>query len=220
MERHQAFLRMMAWKKSLGKVDEGTSSPAKLASGSGDTPSHTVDPALKVSDTTVPPTDTKPKDLDVLKNKAKRKSAHEKTPSPPKKRKTNTPLLTSVLDPNVHVSDRLQFNLNVEEKKSFKGMSPSESLNMAYELIARASVCLNYTTGTTRPLLVVELENAQKELKKVKKDNTALTTRIEEITKAEEDERVKADNKLKKAQGEISSLQQSVDNLKLSLPRS
>lgn len=209
----------MAWKKSLGKTDEGTSSPAKLTNCSGDTPSHSVNPALKVLDVVIPSTNIKPKDPDVSKNKPKRKPAHEKTPSPPKKRKMNTPLLTSVLDPNVHVSDRLQFNLNAEEKKSFKGMSPSESLNMAYELIARASVCLNYTASTTRPLLVVELENAQKDLEAVRKDNTSLFTRIEEMTKAAEDERVKADNKLKKAQGEISSLQQLVDNLKLNLQK-
>lgn len=67
-------------------------------------------------------------------------------------------------------------------------MTPSESLNMAYELIARANVCLNYTAGTTKPLLVFELEATTKSLEDVKKENIALALRIEEITKAVEDD--------------------------------
>lgn len=210
---------MMARKKSLGKTSEGTSSPAKLISASGSAPSHSVNPTLKVSNTTLPSADTKPNDLDASKNKPKRKPTQEKTPSPPKKKKDEYSLLTGPLDPNVHVSSLLQFNLNAEEKKPFKGMSPSESLNMAYELIAQASVCLNYTVGTTRPLLITKLENAHKDLEVVRKDNTTLSHRIEEMTKDTEDERVKAADNLKKAQGEVSSLQRSVDTLKLDLQK-
>ncbi|XP_022631506.1 uncharacterized protein LOC111240571 [Vigna radiata var. radiata] len=217
MEKHQAFLKMMARKKSLSKGDEGGSSAIKVTSGLGGTPIHVVHPALKLTDTTVPPADTKTKDVDTSKNKTKRKSAQEKTPSPTKRRKVGSSVLTNVLDPTIHVSNRMQFNLNAEEKKPFKGMSPSESLNMAYALIARASVCLNYTASTTRPLLVVELENAQKELEEMKKKNTTLTTRVEELTKTAEDDRVSADNKLKEAPNKISSLQQSVDDLQLDL---
>lgn len=96
-------------------------------------------------------------------------------------------------------------------------MTPSESLNMAYELIAWASVCLNYTAGKTKPLLVAELETAHRDLEAVKKESTALSLCIEEMTKAVEDERVNAADNLKKAQGEVSSFKRSVDTLKLDL---
>lgn len=75
-------------------------------------------------------------------------------------------------------------------------------------------MCLSYTAGTTKPLLVAELEATTKNLEDVKKENTALTQRIEEITKAAEDDRVKAENKPKESQKEVASLKLSVDTLK------
>lgn len=219
MEKHQSFLRVMARKKGLGKAREGTSSPTKPIGAASTAPSRSVNAALKVSSASIPATDTKPIDLEVVKSKAKRKPAQEKTPSPPKKRKVNAPLLAGPLDPNVHVVDRLQYNLNAEEKKPFKGMTPSESLSMAYALIARASICLNYTTGTNKPLLVDELETAHKDLEALKKENTTLSLCIEEITKTAEDDRVKAANDLKEAQTEVTSLKRLVDTLKLDLQR-
>lgn len=209
---------MMAWKKKLGKSGEGTSSPTPgtVTVAASSTPSRLVKPALKLS-SSIPPDNTKPIDVDAIKNKSKRKLAQEKTPSPPKRRKTNSPLLTDPLDPNVHVADRLQYNLSAKEKQPFKGMTPSESLNMAYELISRASVCLNFTVGTTKPLLVAELEAAQKDLKTVREENAKLTLCIEELTKTAEDDRNKATENLKKAQNEVASLKQSTDTLKLEL---
>lgn len=210
-------MRQMAKKKKLGSTGEGTSSSTK-PTGTSVSGAHSVNPTLKLSDVQTL-ADTKPTDLVATKSKRKRKAPHEKTPSPPKRRKTTTPLLTGPLDPNVHVVDRLQFNLNAEERKPFKGMTPSESFNIAYELIARASVCLNYTVGTTKPLLVAELEAATKDLEAARKENTTLSLRIEEITNASEDERLKAADNLKKVQGEVSSLQRSVDDLKLDLQK-
>lgn len=98
-------------------------------------------------------------------------------------------------------------------------MTPSESLNMAYELIARASVCLNYTAGTTKPLLVAKLEAAMKSLEDTKKENTALALRIEELTKAAEDDRVVVNEKLKQSQKDAASLRLSVDTLQLDLQK-
>lgn len=196
----------MARKKALNSGGEGTSSATKVPRGSGNIPAHSgVNPALKLSDTTLPAVDAKTT-VDPPKGKTKRKSTQDKIPSPAKRKKTNSPLLSSVLDPNVHVSDRLQFNLNVEEKKPFKVMTPVESLNMAYELIARASVCLNYTAGTSMPLVFVELEKAHKELDEIKATNTNLSSRIEEITKIAEDNQLEAERKLKEAQNKASSL--------------
>lgn len=96
-------------------------------------------------------------------------------------------------------------------------MTPSESLNMAYKFIARAIVCLNYTAGTTKPLLVAELEAALKNLEDVKKENAALNLRIEEMAKAAEDDRVKASDQLKESQQEVASLKLFVDALTLDL---
>lgn len=107
MEQHQSFVRMMAQKKKLGKTGEGTSCLALVTVTASSTPSRSVKPTLKLS-STILPDDTKPIDVDVVKNKPKRKSAQEKTPSPPKKRKMNAPLLTGPLDPNVFIADRLQ----------------------------------------------------------------------------------------------------------------
>lgn len=52
------------------------------------------------------------------------------------------------------------------------------------------SIYLNYSVGTTKPLLVSELETAQKDLEILKKKNIVLTLRAEEITKSAEDDRV------------------------------
>lgn len=174
---------------------------------------------MKIADTQTPSTDTKPIDLEASKGKAKRKSSQEKTPSPSKRRKLTAPLLTGPLDPNVHVTDRLQFNLNVEEKKPFKEMSPSESLNMAYELIDRSSICMNYFAGTTKSLLVAELETTQKDLEEAKKENTTLSLHLEETTKAAEEDRIKAANALTEAQNEVTLLKWFVDTLKLDLQK-
>lgn len=154
-----------------------TPSPAKTSTPSGSQLPQ-VNAALKIHDAVE---DSKPTVTIAAKPKGKRKQSLEKTLSHPKKRKMSGPLLAGPLDPNVHVADRLQFNLNAEEKKPFKEMTPSELLNMAYELIARASICMNYFVGTTKPLLVSELETAQQDLEKAQKENTTLTTRIEEI---------------------------------------
>lgn len=154
------------------------------------------------------------------KTKGKRKQTQEKTPSPPKKRKVFGPLLSGSLDQNVHVPDRLQFKLTPEEKKTFKEMSPSESLNMAYELMARASVCLNYSVGTTKPLLVSELETAHKDLATTKKEISSLTERLEKAQKSAEDDQTKAADALLEAQNEVNRLKQSIDTLTLDLQKS
>lgn len=78
---------------------------------------------------------------------------------------------------------------------------------------------MNYTVGTNKPLLVAELETALKDLETLKKENTTLSLRIEEITKAAEDDRVKVANSLKKAQDEVTQLKRSADTLKLDLQK-
>ncbi|XP_022632808.1 uncharacterized protein LOC111240951 [Vigna radiata var. radiata] len=218
MEQHELFARLMACKKKLAKATEGTSSPIPSTGSSAIVPPSSMNPTLTLTDTKETGTKVRPADPEVPKNKTKRKT-QEKSHSPPKRRKTSTPLLTGPLDRNVHVVDRLQFNLNAEEKKPFKGMTPSESLNMAYELIARASVCLNYTARMNKPMLVTELETTMKSLEETKKENTALALRIDELTKAAKNDRVKADNKLKESRKETVALKLSVDTLKLELQK-
>lgn len=200
MEKHQAFLRMMAHKKDLGKVGEGTSSSSKTTPHLA--PSCNVNAALKISDSQTPYAVVKPADPDSSKSEIKRKIAQDKGPSSQKKRKISGPLLFDPLDPNVHVADRLQYNLTPEERKPFKEMSLSESLNMAYELIARASVCMNYFAGTTKPLLVAELEVARKDLETAKKENAKLSCHLEEVEKTTEDDREKAATALTEAQND------------------
>lgn len=134
MEQHESFARLMARKKKLAKAEASTSFPAPQTESTATVPSSSVKPTLKLSNIQEAAIDVKPNDPEVSKSKTKRKT-QEKSLSPPKRRKTNAPLLTGPLDPNVHVADRLRFNLSVKEKKPFKGMTPSESLNMAYELM-------------------------------------------------------------------------------------
>lgn len=99
-------------------------------------------------------------------------------------------------------------------------MTPTEYLDMAYELLARASICLNYSVGTTKPLLVSELENANKSLATAKKEISILTERLEKANKLAEDDRVKAAATLLESKNEVKRLQQFVDSLTLSLQQS
>lgn len=86
-------------------------------------------------------------------------------------------------------------------------MTPTEYLDMAYELLARASICLNYSVGTTKPLLVSELENANKSLATAKKEISILTERLEKANKLAEDDRVKAAATLLESKNEVKRLQ-------------
>lgn len=97
-------------------------------------------------------------------------------------------------------------------------MTPRESLDMAYELMARASVCLNYSAGATKPLS--ELEIAKKDLEAAKKEISTLTERLEKANKLAEDDRVKVVATLLESQNEVKHLQQSVDSLTLDLQQS
>lgn len=99
-------------------------------------------------------------------------------------------------------------------------MTPCESLDIAYELMARASVCLNYSAGTTKPPLVSELETTNKNLETAKEEISTLTERLEKANKLAEDERVKAAATLLESQNEVKHLQQSVDSLTLDLQQS
>ncbi|WVZ14217.1 hypothetical protein V8G54_011783 [Vigna mungo] len=193
-------------RKKLLKAGEGTSSSA-TATGSANV---TLTTLSKVTE------DVKVAQPKAIRTKPKRKAA-EKTPSPPKRQKTKGPLLTGPLDPQAHVSDLLQYNLTPEERAPFKGMTPSESYNMAYELMARASVCMNYAAGTTKPLLVTELETATDKVNELTKSNAALTARIEELTKAVEGARIKSKTALEASRKEVVSLQSSIDTLQADL---
>lgn len=90
MEQHQSFVRMMARKKKLGKVGEGTSSPAQQTGSTSTVTHRSVNPALKVVDTQIPATDTKPINPEAAKGETKRKT-QETSPSPPKRRKRMSP---------------------------------------------------------------------------------------------------------------------------------
>ncbi|XP_022640577.1 uncharacterized protein LOC111242296 [Vigna radiata var. radiata] len=98
-------------------------------------------------------------------------------------------------------------------------MTLSEAYNMGYKLIMRAGVCMNYAAGTTKPLLVVELEAANQQVADLKKDNTALTARVEELTKAAEDAKIKAKAALDASQKKVVSLQSSVETLQTDLDK-
>lgn len=67
MEKHQAFMQMMARKKDLGKAGEGTSSPSKTTSHSEH--SRNVNSTLKISDSQTPSTTVKPTALTLQKVK-------------------------------------------------------------------------------------------------------------------------------------------------------
>lgn len=68
-------------------------------------------------------------------------------------------------------------------------------------------------------MLVAELETAQKDLEEAKKENTTLSLRLKEVSKAEEDDRVKVANALQEAQDEVTRLKRSTDTLKLNLQK-
>lgn len=80
----------------------------------------------------------------------------------------------------MHVAERLQFNLTPEENKPFKGMSRGEALDMAYELNAWASICMNYAADSTKSLLAEELDTVRQDLDAVEKKNTELSCCPEE----------------------------------------
>lgn len=208
MEKHQAFARALARKNQRsGHVTVPSSSTAA--------PSSSALPAPL----TVPKTDeSKPIVISSgPRTKSRKRPSQEKTPSPPKKKKLSSRLLTGLLDPNMHVSDRLEFNLSPEEREPFKKLTPSEASDMAYEFLSRAGICMNYAAGTTKPLLVSELEISNNQLTKAKEEVSSLTERLEKANKLLEDERVKAAASLLESQQEAKRLQESVDSLTLSL---
>lgn len=196
MEKHQAFARALARKN---KRSGDTTLP------SSNTIAHSINVALKIHDLSDDPKPVVP--APVTKTKGKRKQPYEKTPSPSKKRRNLGLLLSGPPDPNVHVSDCPQFNLSPKEREPFKTMTPTEYLDMAYELLARASICLNYSVRTTKPLLVSELENANKSLATAKKEISILTERLEKANKLAEDDRVKAAATLLESKNEVKRLQ-------------
>ncbi|KOM47838.1 hypothetical protein LR48_Vigan07g154200 [Vigna angularis] len=183
MEKHQAFMHMMARKKDLEKSGEGTSSPSKIVTHK--TLFQGVNSTLKISNTEKPsPAPTKPSSAGIPKGDVKRKLSHDKSLPLNKKKKITGPLLSRPLDPLVHVAERLQYNL--------KQMSPDEALDMAYELTARASICMNYVAGSAKCLLVEELDT---------------------------DSRVKATIALTQAQDDLHQLKRTNDDLKLDLQK-
>lgn len=95
------------------------------------------------------------------------------------------------LDPNVRITELLQYNLNLEEKLCFRGMSTVELLDMAYELNVWANICLTYAAGSTKSLMAKELEVAQKDLEASQKENQSFSLRLAEILKAAKDDREK-----------------------------
>lgn len=68
-------------------------------------------------------------------------------------------------------------------------------------------------------MLVTELEVARKSLETTNKENTILSLRLEEATKAAEDDRTKAATALTEAQNEVNLLKRSVDTFKLDLQK-
>ncbi|XP_022642122.1 uncharacterized protein LOC111242562 [Vigna radiata var. radiata] len=211
MEKHQAFARALARKNQRsGHVTIPSSSTAIPTS-------FAPPPPLSASKTD----DSKPIVISSApKTKGRKRSAQEKTPSPTKRKRNSDALLTGPLDPNIHVSDRLEFNLTPEEREPFKKLTPSKASDMAYELLSRAGICLNYDVGTTKPLLVSELEISNKKLEKPQEDVALLTEGLEKANKKAEDDRAKAAASLLKSQNEVKRLQQSVDSLSLSLQQS
>lgn len=91
------------------------------------------------------------------------------------------PLLTASLDLNVRIVERLQYNRTPEEKKPFIGMSPTEALDMTYELSAQANICMNYATGSTKSLVAEELDVVRQDLETTQKENTELSRRLKEL---------------------------------------
>ncbi|KOM27495.1 hypothetical protein LR48_Vigan431s000900 [Vigna angularis] len=173
MEKHQAFLRMMARKKDLEKPGEGTS-PYEIVTQKS--PSPHVNRALKILDIEKPsPVLAKPSNAGVPKDDTKRKLPRDKPIPSNKKRKIPSPLLFGPLEPHVQVAERIQFNLTPEEKIPFKQMLPSEALDMAYALTTRASICMNYDAGSIKSLLAEELDTVRQELETSLRDSLPST---------------------------------------------
>ncbi|XP_022640597.1 uncharacterized protein LOC111242300 [Vigna radiata var. radiata] len=162
MEKHQTFARTLARKnKRSGHVTLPSSATVAPSSSTPPPPVNT----LKTDE-------SKPIIISsAAKTKGKKCQPQEKTPSPPKKKRNLGPLLSGPLDPNIYVSDRLEFNLSLEEREPFKKLTPSEASDMPYELLSRASICLNYAVGTIKPLLVSELEITNKKTGERKRGN-------------------------------------------------
>ncbi|KOM25938.1 hypothetical protein LR48_Vigan205s007500 [Vigna angularis] len=216
MKKHQAFLRIMARKKDLEKSSEGTSSPSKIVTQKA--PLSHVNPALKLSENEKPSlVPAKPSSAGVPKDDTKRKLSRDKPVSFNKKRKITSPLLSGPLDPLVHVAKWLQYNLTPKEKIPFKWMSTGKALDMAYELNARASICMNYAAGSTKSLLSEELDIVRQELETSQKENAELSRCLEEALKAFEESREKAATALTQAQDDLRQLKRTNDDLKLNL---
>ncbi|BAU01527.1 hypothetical protein VIGAN_11078000 [Vigna angularis var. angularis] len=214
MEKHQAFMRMMARKKNLEKSGEGTSSPSWIVAHK--TPTQSMNPALQISDTEKPlSAPVKASSVNAPANDSKKKLPRDKGTPMNKKRKITGPVLFGPLDPLIHVAERLQYNPTPEEKIPFKRMSPGEASDMAYELIARASVCMNYAAGSTKSLLTEELDTVRQDLEASQKKNAELTRHLEEIMKIAEDNRAKVASALTQAQDDLRQLKRTSDDLKL-----
>ncbi|KOM29349.1 hypothetical protein LR48_Vigan647s001000 [Vigna angularis] len=192
MEKHQAFLHMMSRKKDLEKSGEGTSSSKMVTHKSPSTHATTT---LKASDSEKPSfASTKPPSTNAPRDDSKKKIPRDKPVPSNKKRKITGPLLSGPLDPH--------------------------ALNMAYELTARANICMNYAAGSTKSLLAEELDTVRQELESSKKANVELSLRLEDALKVAEDGRVKATTALTQAQDDLRKLRRSNDDLKLELQQS
>ncbi|KOM37569.1 hypothetical protein LR48_Vigan03g095100 [Vigna angularis] len=210
MEKHRAFLAMMVRKKEeLKKTGEGTSSP-NVVGLKNPTP-RSVHSAPKVSaDQPFNVPLTIPEEVHP-ESSAKRKMSREKSVSSNKKSKKKTlegPLCTGPLDPSLSIVERLQYNLQPDEKKPFREMSPSEALDMAYEL-----------TGAAKSLMVEELETARQDLEAAQKENINLLLRLIETLKIAEDDCTKATTSLTQAKNTNRQLKRENDTLKLDLQK-
>lgn len=130
MEKGKGFVMMMAWcKEELQKTREGTSLAIRPPISKSTGPSHTVNAALRIGPEPEPSLTPLPSPAPKIyprKGGGKRTSSWEKSSSSHKTSKRKVlkgPLITGLLDLNVRITECLQYNLTLEEKKPFKGMT-------------------------------------------------------------------------------------------------
>lgn len=89
-------------------------------------------------------------------------------------------MITGPLDPNMRIANHLQYNLDPEEKKPFKGIIVEEALDMAYEMNILSNLCMAYAAGPAKSFTAEELETTRQDLENSQKANEDLARHLEE----------------------------------------
>ncbi|KOM48277.1 hypothetical protein LR48_Vigan07g198100 [Vigna angularis] len=228
--RNNTFARLFAQRGGNVRKPGGSASPAPSAVAQPTT-SHNIQKTLTPPTVVeVPPQQAFPAPPPEAerKKKGKRKAAKETSVESKRSKKhlPDGPPLTRLLNPDVWVAKRLQFDLLPEEKALVSGLTREEASNMAVELAARSAMCFSYAAEETASA-AAELQALQEKLPALQekfdasvKANQDLTLLLAEAERMAEEDKKKASTLLTEARAAQRRMQRSLDDVQLDLQKS